>query len=196
MFQTTRELRGDAPVAVIGAGIAGAWQTLLFAKAGHAVTLHERDDDAMTQATSHWAGGMLAPWCEAEVSEPLITSLGLRSLALWREHVPDTPFNGSLVVAHPRDRADFERFARMTSGHRRIQGDDVSDLEPSLDGRFREALFFPDEGHVEPRRVLPQLHACIRAAGGTIEFDSAPESCRHRGPCDRLSRTGGTRYVP
>jgi glycine oxidase len=163
---------------VIGAGIAGAWQALLFAKAGHVVTLHERGDDAMTQATSHWAGGMLAPWCESEVSEPLVTRLGLRSLALWREYLPDTPFNGSLVVAHPRDRSDFERFARMTSGHRRIQGDDVSELEPSLDGRFREALFFPNEGHVEPRRVLPELHTRIRAAGGKIEFGSAPDA-RH-----------------
>jgi glycine oxidase len=129
----------------------------------------------MAHATSHWAGGMLAPWCESEVSEPLVSRLGLRSLALWREHAPDTPFNGSLVVAHPRDRSDFERFARMTSGHRRLQRDDVSKLEPSLDGRFREALFFPDEGHVEPRRVLPELHARIRAAGGTIAFGSAPE---------------------
>ncbi|WP_439922791.1 glycine oxidase ThiO [Nitrobacter sp. JJSN] len=181
MFQDTRETRGDSPVAVIGAGIAGAWQALLFAKAGHAVTLHERGDDAMAQATSHWAGGMLAPWCESEVSEPLVTRLGLRSLALWREHVPDTPFNGSLVVAHPRDRSDFERFARMTSGYQRIQGAGVSELEPSLDGRFREALFFPDEGHVEPRRVLPELHARIRAAGGQIEFGSAPEAADIKG---------------
>lgn len=175
MLQKTREKRGAPPIAVIGAGIAGAWQALLFAKAGHAVTLHERGDDAMADATSHWAGGMLAPWCESEVSEPLVSRLGLRSLALWREHAPDTSFNGSLVVAHPRDRSDFERFARMTSGHRRLQRDDVSKLEPSLDGRFREALFFPDEGHVEPRRVLPELHARIRAAGGTIAFGSAPE---------------------
>ncbi|HVU83100.1 MAG TPA: FAD-dependent oxidoreductase [Rhodanobacteraceae bacterium] len=175
MFQNTREICRDSPVEVIGAGIAGAWQALFFAKAGHTVTLHERGTDAMTQATSHWAGGMLAPWCEAEVSEPIVTRLGLRSLVLWREQVPGTPFNGSLVVAHPRDRSDFERFARMTSGHRRIQGDDVSRLEPSLDGRFREALFFPDEGHVEPRRVLPELHARVRAAGGRIEFGSAPE---------------------
>ncbi len=175
MLQKTREKRGAPPIAVIGAGIAGAWQALLFAKAGHAVTLHERGDDAMAHATSHWAGGMLAPWCESEVSEPLVSRLGLRSLALWREHAPDTSFNGSLVVAHPRDRSDFERFARMTSGHRHLQRDDVSKLEPSLDGRFREALFFPDEGHVEPRRVLPELHARIRAAGGQIEFGSAPE---------------------
>lgn len=175
MLQKTWDKRGTPPIAVIGAGIAGAWQALLFAKAGHEVTLHERGNDAMTRATSHWAGGMLAPWCESEVSEPLVTRLGLRSLALWREHVPDTPFNGSLVVAHPRDRSDFERFARMTSGHQRLQRDEVSKLEPSLDGRFRDALFFPDEGHVEPRRVLPELHARIRAAGGRIEFGSAPK---------------------
>ena len=175
MFQTTQSSRGESPVSIIGAGVAGAWQALLFAKAGHAVTLHERDDETMTQATSHWAGGMLAPWCEAEASEPVITRLGIRSLDLWREHMPDTPFNGSLVVAHPRDRSDFERFARMTSGHRRVQGKDVSGLEPSLDGRFREALFFADEGHVEPRRVLPKLHARIREAGGTVAFGSAPD---------------------
>src|SRR6202011_5435805 len=42
----------------------------------------------------------------------------------------------------------------------------------SLDGRFRDALFFADEGHVEPRRVLPLLHARIEAAGGTIAYDS------------------------
>jgi glycine oxidase len=115
------------------------------------------------------------------MSEPLVTRLGHRSLALWREHVPDTPFNGSLVVAHPPDPTENERIAPKTTGHRRIKGDDVSELEPSLDGRFREALFFPDEGHVEPRRVLPQLHACIRAAGGTIEFGSEAETAGIKG---------------
>jgi glycine oxidase len=171
MYQTTRP-RGDSPVTIMGAGIAGAWQALLFAQAGHAVTLHERSDADMTESTSHWAGGMLAPWCEAETSEPVISRLGIRSLDLWREHFPATPFNGSLVVAHARDRSDFERFARLTSGHRRLDARGVSDLEPSLDGRFREGLFYPDEGHVEPRRVLPELHARILTAGGRIQFNS------------------------
>src|ERR1700736_4731939 len=164
--------RGESPVAVIGAGIAGAWQALLFAQAGHDVTLHERSDAAMMLSTSHWAGGMLAPWCEAEMCEPLISRLGLRALDLWRRELPDTPFNGSLVVAHSRDRNDFERFARLTTGHKRLDARALSELQPSLEGRFRDGLFFAAEGHVEPRRVLPKLHQRIIAAGGTIRFNS------------------------
>ncbi len=171
MQQTTKP-RGNSPVTIIGAGIAGAWQALLFAQAGHAVTLHERSDAAMTESTSHWAGGMLAPWCEAETAEPVIGRLGLHSLKVWRKHFPDTEFNGSLVVAHARDRSDFERFARLTSDYRRLDAAGLSELEPSLEGRFREGLFYPDEGHVEPRRVLPELHARIVKAGGTVKFDS------------------------
>jgi glycine oxidase len=172
MYQSSTFSPGESPISVIGAGIAGAWQALLFAQAGRSVTLHERSDAAMLQSTSHWAGGMLAPCCEAEASEPVIVRLGLRSLDLWREHFPRTAFNGSLVVAHPRDRADFDRFAKMTSGHRRLDADAVRALEPSLEGRFRDGLFYPDEGHVEPRRVLPQLHARLAEAGGAIRFNS------------------------
>ncbi len=189
--------RGESPVSVIGAGIAGAWQALLFAQAGHDVTLHERSDAAMTQSTSYWAGGMLAPWCEAETSEPVIVRLGIRSLDLWRENFPHTPFNGSLVVAHPRDRADFERFAKMTSGHRRLDAGAMAELEPSLEGRSREGLFYPDEGHVEPRRILPELHARFVAAGGTIKFNSdvSPGECDGiaidcRGLCARDTQPG------
>jgi glycine oxidase len=171
MYQSSGP-RGDSPVSIIGAGIAGAWNALLFAQAGHAVTVHERSDAAMTDSTSHWAGGMLAPWCEAETSEALISRLGIRSLDLWRQHFPQTPFKGSLVVAHARDRSDFERFARLTSNHLRLDAQALSELEPSLQGRFRDGLFYPDEGHVEPRRILPELHARIAAAGGDIKFNS------------------------
>jgi glycine oxidase len=119
---------------------------------------------------------MLAPWCEAETSEPVIGRLGLRSLKMWRELLPNTEFNGSLVVAHARDRSDFERFARLTSEYRRLDAAALSELEPSLEGRFRDALFYPDEGHVEPRRVLPELHARIVQAGGKIKFNSDPDA--------------------
>ncbi|MBI5265486.1 MAG: FAD-dependent oxidoreductase [Bradyrhizobium sp.] len=176
MHQNTRRPRGDSPVHIIGAGIAGAWQALLFAQAGHAVTLHERSDEQLALSTSYWAGGMLAPYCEAEVAEPIISRLGLRSLDIWRRELPDTPFNGSLVVAHARERNDFERFAKMTADHQRLDATGIAGLEPSLEGRFRDALFFPAEGHVEPRRVLPKLLERIRAAGGTVCFNSEVNS--------------------
>jgi glycine oxidase len=171
-MQQKSESRTESSVSIIGAGIAGAWQALLFAQAGHDVTLHERSDASLMLSTSRWAGGMLAPYCESESAEPVISRLGLRALDLWRRELPDTPFNGSLVLAHPRDRADFERFARLTSSHQRLDADGIAALEPSLEGRFREGLFFPAEGHVEPRRVLPKLHERIIAAGGTIKFNS------------------------
>ena len=176
--------RGDSPVSIIGAGIAGAWQALLFAQAGYTVTLYERSDAGMTLSTSHWAGGMLAPWCEAETSEPVIGRLGLRSLDLWREHFPNTPFNGSLVVAHARDRADFERFAKLTTGHVRLDAQGVRNLEPSLEGRFRDGLFYAGEGPVDPPRVLPELHQRIAPAGGTVKFssDAEPDDLEDQSP--------------
>lgn len=162
-------------ISVVGAGVAGTWQALLFAKAGRPVTLHERGHD-LQAATSYWAGGMLAPDCEAEISEPVVVRLGHRSIALWREHCPGIALNGTLVVAHPRDRADFDRFARLTSGHERIDAERLGELEPALAGRFRDALFFAQEGHVEPRRVLAQLHAELARLGATPRFGSAVET--------------------
>ena len=160
---------------MVGAGIAGTWQALTLAKAGCRVALFERDDAALTQATSHFAGGMLAPWCEGESAEPVITRLGARSLDLWRDELPETPFNGSLVVAHPRDRADFDRFARLSAGHERLSAHQIAALEPALEGRFHDALFFKNEGHVEPRRVLPKLRARLEALGVPVRFQSEQE---------------------
>lgn len=177
MLQSSKTPQGDKSVHVVGAGIAGTWQALTFAQAGFRVTLHERGDAAMTQATSHWAGGMLAPFCEREVSEPVVTRLGIRSLDLWREQLPETAFNGSLVIAHPRDRADFERFAKLATDFEHLDAAAVAKTEPALDGRFREGLFFAAEGHVEPRHALPKLHQRLADVGAAIKFesDAAPE---------------------
>ena len=110
----------------------------------------------MTQSTSHWAGGMLAPWCEAEASEPVIVRLGIRSLDLWREHFPQTPFNGSLVVAHARDRADFERFAKLTSGHRRL---DARGITANSNPRWRAVSA---RGCSIPMKAMSSRGACCR----------------------------------
>jgi glycine oxidase len=163
-------------IAVVSAGIAGSWHALLFATVGYRVTLYDRHEVALTHATSHWAGGMLAPWCKREAAEPLITDLGMRSLELWRELQLETKFNGTIVAAHPRDRADLNRFARLTSGHEEIDAAALVQLEPALVPKFSGGLFFRDEGHVEPRLVLSAIHGRIVAAGGTIVFQAEFEA--------------------
>jgi len=145
---------------------------LTIAPRSFAVTLYDGGDPTLRGATSYWAGGMLAPDCERETAEPVVTRLGRRSVALWREQLPDTPLNGSLVVAHPRDRADFDRFARLAPDHERVGADALAALEPSLAGRFREALFFAHEGHIEPRRVLPALHRQLARNGAALRFET------------------------
>ena len=174
MPHSTSQNVSHQPVTVVGAGIAGTWQALTLARAGFDVALYERSDASLDQSAAYFAGGMLAPWCEQETAEPAVTRLGVRSLAMWREELPETPFNGSLVVAHPRDRADFERFAGLTSHHTRLPGDALARIEPALAGRFADGLFFAGEGHVEPRRVLTQLHQRLTDAGAAIHFGSQP----------------------
>ena len=169
---STRNPPGREPVSVVGAGVAGTWTALLLAKEGCPVTLHERSPESAPAGTSYWAGGMLAPDCESDGAEPIVVRLGRRSLDLWRTHLPDTPLNGSLVVSHHRDRPDLQRLARQTSGHEKVDLRRIAELEPALAGRFDGGLFFPNEGHVEPRLALPALRSELRRHGGSIRFGS------------------------
>ena len=162
-------------VTVVGAGIAGSWAALMLAEAGRRVTVYERDDERLSGSTSHWAGGMLAPDCEADGAEPIVVRLGKRSLDLWRAFLPEIDMRGSLVVSHPRDRGDLARFARQTGGHTTVGVEEIARLEPALAGRFANGLFFAEEGHVEPRAVLPALRERVRQRGGSYRFGQAVE---------------------
>lgn len=158
------------PISVVGAGIAGSWVALLLSEAGRAVEVYDRDGGASPGSTSYWAGGMLAPDCESDGAEPVVVRLGRRSLDLWRSHMPEAVMAGTLVVAHPRDRADLVRFARQTTGHETVDTDRIAELEPALAGRYATGLFFPAEGHVEPRRVMASLHERLRGRGVPLRF--------------------------
>jgi len=137
---------GKSPVSVIGAGIAGRVAgAVVCAGRPTDVTLHERSGEAMTQSTSYWAGGMLAaPGARPRHRSRSSQGSASRSLDLWRGRIfPHTPFNGSLVVGACRVTAAISNvFAKLTSGHRRLDADGVTELEPSLEGRFSRRGFF------------------------------------------------------
>nr|WP_243443958.1 FAD-dependent oxidoreductase [Asaia prunellae] len=49
--------------------------------------------------------------------------------------------------------------------------DDIAALEPDLAGRFEKALFFAEEGHVDPRVALVRLKERLLTLGGHIRLD-------------------------
>src|SRR5690606_39163072 len=105
-------------------------------------------------ACSWWAGGMLAPFCERESAEEAVVRLGQEAADWWDRHTTSVIRQGSLVVALTRERRELDRFARRTSNHRRLGPAEIAALEPALERRISDALFFEAEAHLDPRTAL------------------------------------------
>jgi glycine oxidase len=190
-------------IRVIGAGVAGLTVAHEFARAGCAVEIVERAAGPGL-GCSYFAGGMLAPWCEAESAEPLVVSYGIEALTYWTKDVPVAVTQGSLVVAPARDRPDLIRFSRRTSHYDIYDGAAVASLEPDLAGRFDTALFFAQEAHLDPREALTKL-ASLLAGLHNVSFRFSTEAasaedasdwtidCRGFDARDRLADLRGVR---
>jgi glycine oxidase len=188
-------------IAIRGAGVVGLWQALTLARSGHPVTLYERSAEPFADACSLYAGAMLAPRCEEESAETVVRELGTRGIALWRATYPGTVANGTLVTALNRDRAELDRFTRMTGGHRRLSPEELALLEPALTGRFAGALYYPDEAHLAPGPALGFLLAQAESAGVALRLGESevPKGadividCRGLAAKDALSTLRGVR---
>lgn len=158
------------PVIVVGAGIFGLWQALTLARAGYRVKVAEISVTPFENASSRWAGAMIAPECEAEGAPDIVRDLGRRSLQIWRETYPGLRLAGTLVVAAPRDRPELTRFQRMTERHQLLHAGKLAELEPQLGDRFDCALYYPDEAHMDAISALHWLLDACRAAGVEVLF--------------------------
>ncbi|MDO5529450.1 MAG: FAD-dependent oxidoreductase [Paracoccus sp. (in: a-proteobacteria)] len=152
-------------VTIIGAGVAGLWAAYRLAQAGASIRLIDRHGAPGPHGCSWWAGGMLAPGCEGAVAEPIITRLGRAAATSWAE-ITEVTQRGSLVAALGRDRSELAQFARRTSGHQLLDRTALAELEPEL--AASEALYYPDEAHLNPRRALADLVAALREMGVEI----------------------------
>ena len=162
---------------IVGAGIMGRLLALALRREGWDVTLFDRDTEEGTLGCTWTGAGMIAPYCELEAAEQLITALGVQSMDLWpawMKHLAEPVYyqgGGSLVVAHPHDRLELERLRRRVTDNaprpdimREIDVDGIRELEPQLAEQFSSGLYFPFEQHMDNRGL-------VRAMGKTLHRD-------------------------
>ena len=169
-------------VTVIGAGVAGLCVARTLLDRGAEVTVIDRHAAPGPHACSWWAGGMLAPYCEGESAEEPVVRLGSEAAGWWDAQTGCVQRLGSLVVSPGRDKADLARFARLTTGHRALDGLEIFNLEPDLGARFTRGLYFETEAHLAPRAALTALRDSLAADGARlIQEEADPETCAANG---------------
>ena len=184
-----------ASIIVIGAGVAGAWQALLFAERGcevDALRARRRVDDASHRP---WRA---ACWrlVRARDRRPSMTRLGLRRSTVARRRCRR---RGSTARWWWRSRATAPTSSVSTALRRRR--DWRVDADEHRRARTRSRRPLPprrcssrDEAHLDPREALPAL--ARRAARGGVAVESASASSwsrgarrhRHRLPRPRRAR--------
>ena len=158
-------------VNIIGAGVAGlSIATELAFNSDIEIQVFDRAPGLGNAACSWWAGGMLAPWCERESAEEPVARLGALAADWWQKYTGGVTRNGSVVVALARDRGELKRFGRRTDHFETLDAQALGQLEPDLDGRFFSALYFADEGHLNPRNATAALLAGLQTRGVTVNF--------------------------
>lgn len=153
---------------IIGAGVMGLCAARELANHGAKITIFERGDGIGQHACSWWAGGMLAPYCEGENTEPIVVELGVESANWWQKHTQKVTKNGTLIVSLARDNTDLKQFSRRTNHHTQMNEQQIAALEPDLAGRFTKGLFFKGEAHLAPREALLKLRDGLLADGLTF----------------------------
>lgn len=174
-------------ILIAGAGLLGrlvAWRLL---RAGHCVTLFDRDTPDAEQSAAKVAAAMLAPYSEVVTCEREIFDWGLQAMAQWPQWLDEleadsgesvnAQFNGSLVVAHTRDAALLDHFNQLLRARvgpqvgerdavRYLDAAAVAELEPELEKNFARGTYLNGEGCLDNWSLLQALHRAILNLGG------------------------------
>jgi glycine oxidase len=180
-------------ILIKGAGVAGL--TAAWALAGRGFDVEVAEISAtIGLGASHFAGGMLAPWCEGESADIQVVEAGKMSIDWWDQALPGlVRQKGTLVVAPSRDTAELERFASRTSDFEWLDEAAISALEPALEGRFKRALFFSREAQIDPRAALETLYRRLVAIGVRFHFGAAAMPVQNH---DRVVDCTGSAAIP
>ena len=150
---------------IVGAGVSGLCVATELLQRGILSTIYEKQAEPGPGSCSWWAGGMLAPFCEAESAEDVVVELGQHASAWWQTHTSLVEQKGTLVLASKRDQSELTRFSKQTSNFEHVGESDIAELEPDLANRFQRGLYFATESHLSPRLALDALKKNLVANG-------------------------------
>ena len=159
--------------AIVGGGLMGRLLAVALAQRGAPVDLFDQGDSSASGAAARIAAAMLAPLAESAITEDSVVRMGIHSLPRWKEIIAElsTPVffqqNGTLILWHPQDVSDAERFAAHLERNcrnnsllalpQKLNTEAVRDLEPGVAERFTQGLFLPNEGQLDNRQLLDAL---------------------------------------
>lgn len=155
---------------IVGAGIMGRLLALKLSDIGAQITLFDKDAEEGYGSCSMAAAGLLTPFCELEKSDPLIFQLGNDAVKNhWPTiiHALSHPVffqtTGTLIVAHPHDKPELERFinliknrTELTGHYKKLSHDDIIRLEAEIN-KFDDGYYFTEEGQLDNQTLLASL---------------------------------------
>lgn len=163
-----------------------------LARLGWRCELHDAAGPDAGGAAARVAAAMLAPLAESAITEPVVVRMGVHALGRWPAllaQLSQPVFfqqDGTLVVWHRQDAPEAARFQRQVETTTRgIDGlaaieaasaARIAELEPSLAGRFAQALYLPGEGQLDNRQLLAALSHELQTLSVPMHWHSPKET--------------------
>jgi glycine oxidase len=173
-------MHDGADVVIIGGGVMGCASALELAKAGAKVIVLERSVPGAEASSA--AAGILAAQVETSEGDSgfeLLRQSRARYPA-WSEQLKsatgiDIGYRASGVLRVAFDEESAAHIIRETAWQQKaglrvetIDRDRLRALEPKLDPKTAFALHFPDDGQVDPPRLLRALYIAASQAGASF----------------------------
>jgi len=181
----TSQVSTQYDVAVIGAGVFGAWTAFHLAKAGRSVLIVDQHGPGNSRSSS---GGETRIIRMSYGTDEIYTRSAMRSLELWREFFPPVFHKtGALVVSSPRDPYLLSTRETLTRAEYPFEWLDTSALRARFPqirfDRNAVAVFEPVSGVLMARRAVQMVVDAAIRAGAEYQVRKIAE------PDRKLART-------
>jgi sarcosine oxidase len=188
-------------IAVVGAGVFGAWTALLLSRAGHEVTLLDREGPANEKSSSAGESRIIR---SAYGPDEIYTIMARRSLPLWRQFFREENCQncfrntGVLWMAKPQEpsiqqaRAIFDRL-RITYDW--LDTEAIAERYPHFElERDTVALFEPDAGALLAERSVQALVTAALRSGVRYEAAEIKPPVLNHSRLRSIEATDGRRF--